>query len=313
MYNEINRELEKLKQGIHRCQSIDTMLESLNKQLSEQEKKRKELEKNLEKEKLDVEKLNKMSLSTIFYTILGSKEKQMEKERQEALAAQLKLDDVNRQIEETKNHIAKLMDERTEVAYSERRYNELYKKKYEMLLLNDRENASKILELDDKINAYKANIKEIEEAISAGNKVLSSLDKVDKSLRSAGNWGVWDMWGGGGLITDMIKHGHIDDAKEAVSEVQTLLNRFRTELTDVRVSSSVSIEIGGFAKFADFFFDGLISDWVVQSKIHKSQESVSNVRREVNSVLSKLSIMHDNDRSEISRLEKELDDIITNA
>lgn len=313
MYKEINKELEELQQGIYRCRNIDKMLDSLREQLSEQERKQRDLERELEKENLDLEKLNKMSISTIFYTILGSKEKQIEKERQEVLAAQLKLEDINRQIADTKNHISKLRSERMEVVHSERRYNELFNKKYEKLIKNDSKNASKIMELENKIQAYKANLKEIEEAISAGNRVLSSLAKVEKSLNSAKSWGTWDMLGGGGLITDIIKHGHIDDAKDMASEVQMLLNRFRTELTDVKVSSSITIEVDGFVKFADFFFDGLISDWVVQSKIRDSQESVSKVRREVNMVLSKLSLMKNNDKTELTKLESELAQIIVNA
>lgn len=313
MYKEINKELEDLQQGIYRCRNIDKMLDSLREQLSEQERKQRDLERELEKENLDLEKLNKMSISTIFYTILGSKEKQIEKERQEVLAAQLKLEDINRQIADTKNHISKLRSERMEVVHSERRYNELFNKKYEKLIKNDSKNASKIMELENKIQAYKANLKEIEEAISAGNRVLSSLAKVEKSLNSAKSWGTWDMLGGGGLITDIIKHGHIDDAKDMASEVQMLLNRFRTELTDVKVSSSITIEVDGFVKFADFFFDGLISDWVVQSKIRDSQESVSKVRREVNMVLSKLSLMKNNDKTELTKLESELAQIIVNA
>lgn len=313
MYKEINKELEELKQGIYRCNNIDTMLKSLSEQLSEQERKKIDLELELKKENLDVEKLSKMSISTIFYTILGSKEKQIEKERQEVLAAQLKLDDINRQISETKKHISKLRSERMEVARSEQRYNELFKKKYDILFQNDSQNASKIIDLEDKIEAYKANLKEIEEAITAGNRVLHSLDKVYKSLSSADSWGMWDMLGGGGLITDMIKHGHIDDAKDMASEVQILLNRFRTELTDVKVSSSITIEVDGFVKFADFFFDGLISDWVVLSRIRDSKESVKKVRREVNNVINKLSIMKNNDKLKLSNLEKELAEIIVNT
>ena len=313
MNKEIKKELEVLPQGIFRCNNIDKMLISLNGQLSEQERKQIDLELKLKSENLDVEKLSKMSISTIFYTILGSKEKQIEKERQEVLAAQLKLDDINRQITDTKEHISKLRAERKEIAYSELRYNELFKKKYEMLIQSDGQNASKIIELEEKIEAYKANLKEIEEAISAGNRVLHSLAKVDKSLGSANSWGLWDMLGGGGLITDLIKHGHIDDAKDMASDVQTLLNRFHTELADVKVSSSITIEVDGFVKFADFFFDGLISDWVVQSRIHDSRESVSNVRSEVNNVLNKLSTMKNNDKSQLSTLEKELAQIIVNA
>ena len=39
--------------------------------------------------------------------------------------------------------------------------------------------------------------KEIEEAISAGEKALSSLAAAEKSLSSAKNWGIVDLLGGG--------------------------------------------------------------------------------------------------------------------
>ena len=84
MFETINKELERLQQDIYRCRNIDTMLSSLKVQLSEQERKRERLELELKKENLDVEKLSKMSIASVFYTILGSKERQMEKERQEA-------------------------------------------------------------------------------------------------------------------------------------------------------------------------------------------------------------------------------------
>lgn len=313
MYKDINKELEELQQGIYRCKNIDKMLISLDQQLSEQESRQTELEHELEKENLDVEKLKKMSISTMFYTILGSKEKQIEKERQEALAAQLKLDDINDQIIDTKRHISKLRAERSEIRHPEQKYNELYKKKYELLVQDNSENSSKIIELEDKIAAFKSNLKEISEAISAGNSVMLSLNDVDKSLGSAEGWGMWDMIGGGGLLTGMIKHGHIDDARNKASQVQRQLNRFRTELADVRISSSITIDIDGFTKFADFFFDGLIVDWVVQSKIHDSQESVNRVRREVSSVLSKLKTMEANDKGQLTHLEIELSRIIIDA
>ena len=313
MFETINKELERLQQDIYRCRNIDTMLSSLKVQLSEQERKRERLELELKKENLDVEKLSKMSIASVFYTILGSKERQMEKERQEALGAQLKLDDINKQIIETKKRISELQSERLKISGSERKYNDLYQKKYEMLKQDGNHNVAEIVAIENKISAYKANLKEISEAISAGNRVMHSLDRVEQSLGSAEGWGKWDMWGGGGLITGMIKHGHIDDAKNTASEVQMLLNRFRTELADVKMTSSITIEIDGFVKFADFFFDGLIADWVVQSKIHDSQESVSNVSREVGSVLNKLSKMRDRVKEQLHILENELSQNIVNA
>jgi hypothetical protein len=313
MYEQINKELEVLQQGIYRRQKIDSMLKSLWEQMNMQEKKQTQLEQELEKENLDVEKLSKMGLASMFHTILGSREKQLEKERQEALSAQLKYDDIKRQITDTKQQLSLLQKEEAGLRDCQRKYDELFMKKYEMLKQNDAGNTKKIVELENKISLFKANQREISEAISAGNSVMHSLDRTSESLDSAEGWGMWDLWGGGGLITDMVKHGHIDDARSSASEVQMLLNRFRTELADVKVSSQITIDIDGFVKFADFFFDGLIADWVVQSRISESQESVGNVKEEVSSVLRKLSQMQGDNNKEIQVLENQLSRIITNA
>jgi hypothetical protein len=112
-------------------------------------------------------------------------------------------------------------------------------------------------------------LKEITEAVAAGNNVLSDLEQAIQSLGSAENWGVWDMLGGG-LISDMIKHSHIDDARALVNKVQTNISQFKRELADVRNDVEIQINIGELASFADFFFDGLITDWIVQSKIEDS-------------------------------------------
>jgi DNA repair exonuclease SbcCD ATPase subunit len=312
MFTEINNKLEELQQKIYRSHKIDSLLDSLRDQLIEQKRKQLSLESKLKKENVDVEKLSKMSVASLFYTILGSKEKQLEKERQDVLAAQLKLDDINMQIHETERRISELQTERAEIQDPEQKYSELFREKYKMLMQKDREHAAKIIELENKISAYKANLKEISEAISAGNSVMHGLDRASDSLNSAEGWGMWDMLGGG-FVTDVVKHGHIDDARSAVSEVQMQLNRFRSELADVRVSSDISIEIDGFVKFADFFFDGFISDWLVQSKIHKSQASINNVRSEVMAVLNQLSNMQLKNEEILANLEDELNQLIVNA
>lgn len=313
MFEQINKELQQLKQDAGRYHKLESMLKSLRTQLEEQKQRQRELEEELQKENLDVEKISKMSFSAILHTVLGNREEKIEQERQEALAAQLKYDNIKRQIEDTLRQISKLQSEKIDLNGCESRYNELFEKKLEMLRQSGSRNASGIIELENRISSLEANLKEISEAISAGESVVHSLERAEGSLGSAENWGTWDMWGGGGLVTNIIKHGHIDDARDAASEVQTLLNRFRTELADVRIDSRIEINIDGFDKFADFFFDGLIADWFVQSEIHESQESVSKVKSEVCGVLNKLSRMRDSDKNEIARLESDLSRIVAEA
>jgi hypothetical protein len=312
MFEQINEELEQLQQGISRKSKINSMLESLRKQLSDQMDLKVGYEKELDKEQLDVDKLNKMSLTNLFYTILRSKDEQMDKEYQEVLAAKLKLDNIISQIEDTQNQISILESEKGKLNDFERRYEKLMKEKYELYKQVSSANADKVSELENNISLLKSNIKEIGEAILAGNRVITQLNQVEKSLNSAHGWGTWDMFGGG-LMTDMIKHSHIDDARADASAVQSLLNQFKTELADVHITSQIHIDIEGFSKFADFFFDGLISDWVVQSKINDSLSSVSKVKNEVNQVLAKLQTMKSSDNGKVTSLENELKYLIENA
>ena len=313
MFEQINKELERLQEGIYRWHKADSMLKELYSQLRQQKEKKIQLEKQLKKENLDVEKLSKMSLATVFYTILGSREKQLEKERQEALAAELKYNDILRQIDYTNFKISGLEAERSQYRNYQREYDQLFSKKYEMLKNSSSANAAKIVQLEKEISKHKANLKEISEAISAGNRVMHALDRASQSLKSAENWGVWDMWGGGGFFTNMAKHGHIDDARDAASEVQMLLNNFRAELADLQITSQISIDISEFTRFADFFFDGLITDWIVQSKIHDSQNSVMEVRNQVSHVMQRLGDMEYKTNTEINSLKSQLNEIVSKA
>ena len=58
------------------------------------------------------------------------------------------------------------------------------------------------------------------------------------------------------------------------------------ELADANQRLQVALEIEGFSKFADFFFDGLIADWVVQSKIQRASSACSSTMSRVRSAIS---------------------------
>lgn len=63
-----------------------------------------------------------------------------------------------------------------------------------------------------------------------------------------------------------------------VERAHQKLREFKSELADVTINYDINFETEGFAKFADFFFDSLIADWYMQSKINNSYQSVENVK-----------------------------------
>ncbi len=129
--------------------------------------------------------------------------------------------------------------------------------------------------------------REINEAMQAGQEALRCLSQARDCLNSAGNWGIVDMLGGG-LITTFIKRSKMKDADLLVQQARSALKRFQKELTDVENIPEFRIETGDFLTFADYFFDGLAADWLVQSKINDARRQVENAMVKINYIMGQL-------------------------
>lgn len=131
---------------------------------------------------------------------------------------------------------------------------------------------------------------EIREAIAEGRKTLHYLENAQEYLSSAKNWGIWDMLGGG-FLTGMMKHSRIDAAREAMEDARREMLNFQRELKDVQVPLEFRVDIDGFLTFADFFFDGIVADWLVQSKINEAREQVEDAISMVTGIVEDLEHM----------------------
>ncbi len=129
--------------------------------------------------------------------------------------------------------------------------------------------------------------RELREAIQAGREVLYHLDGVSKALNSASNWGLWDMFGGGLFVT-WAKHSRLNDAKQQIRKAQDACRTFARELRDVQMHLDINLEMDGFLKFADYFFDGFLADIMVQSRINSMRDDVNRQRAYIESTLWRL-------------------------
>ena len=127
--------------------------------------------------------------------------------------------------------------------------------------------------------------REIREAIEAADNALVHLRSARKYLDSAGNWGLLDMFGGG-LISGIMKHSKMGDAEREIDNARYALQRFSKELRDV--SGYSSVHINDFLTFADFFFDGVVADILVQSQISDGKKQCDDAIRRVESIKAEL-------------------------
>lgn len=277
----------KLKEQTEAKKRIENLLEKTKVELQTEKEKLNKLSLQLEKEYADVQRIKEGGLTAMFYEILGSKEKKLDKERQEYLAAKLKYESCNKQTQELELEIKNLQKELLSCGSPELEYKRiLADRKFELKEAND----ETFLKFENQLELLFSQKREVKEAIDAGKMALKGLSLAIKALGNAQGWGTVDMIGGG-LLTTAIKHSKMDDARELIHDVQYWLRKFNRELRDVKVNQlgNMQLELDGLTTFADFFFDNLITDWIVQSKINRSLEGCKTVYHRVKNILIQLS------------------------
>lgn len=124
-------------------------------------------------------------------------------------------------------------------------------------------------------------------AIDKGEKAKACLEEALDALNSASNWGILDIFRGG-MFTTFVKHSRIDRARDYIYQSREYLWEFKRELSG---GEYINIDIGSFLTFADFFWDGLFADILVQSRINDAKRQVSSVIADLDRVLSRLRLV----------------------
>lgn len=130
--------------------------------------------------------------------------------------------------------------------------------------------------------------KEIDEAIEAGRKTLQALDEAAEKLGSAKRWGIWDIVGGG-LVSSLVKHSRIDDARKLLQQARNELESFSDELDDIQENlPEFDLEISDLVSTFDIVFDNVFADILVQEKVEETAWEVDKTRTRVKNAVDRL-------------------------
>jgi len=281
-------ELFQLKEKTEEKKRLESQLNKAIQELNELNSESLQLRSQLKKELHDVEQLEGTGMTALFYSFLGNKVEKLQKERQEYISAKLKYENGEYGIRHLEIEIERIKDKIAELGNPETKYKYLLDAKSSRL--KEKED-KKFIEYESLIETYLLHKNEVNEAIKAGEMALTGLRLAIQTLRKAQNCGTFDMLGGG-IIATAVKHSNIDEAKSFILDVQVWLKKFKRELSDVPFADSeeLAVQLDSFSTFADYFFDNLIFDWVVQSKINRSLEGCETIYSQVLEMVTQLRI-----------------------
>ena len=293
----LDRELEKLMGQARREKRIRRMLSCLygdEKMLSVREEAQGKIFRPWQKNASATETQNMLSY---YRQIRSDGDREFQEQQREILEMLARMRLTQCELKDVRKRIAQYEAEEKELSDCEERY----RQRLEQLHAEENEILQKEIRLEQ-MNIDKA---ELQEAMDAGNLAMAAARSVYESLSMAERWGTREL-SGGSLISDVVKYNHMETAQKRMENLQIMISRFRTQLSEFQIQEKLHVSIYGFRQYADIFPDNLFSDQELHIRVKMAKEQVMGMEKKVDRVISglkaaKLSLL---DREQ--KIEKEL-------
>lgn len=124
--------------------------------------------------------------------------------------------------------------------------------------------------------------------------------------------------------SSLTKHYHIECAYQAAERADQAMQRLKKSLADGRILSDtfvshvhiltdMCIKTNGLLGITDIFFDNLVSDLLMRDRIMQSQEDTKRTYDYLDGVVDRLRRLKFEEVCTQRRLQREIDETITNA
>lgn len=256
---------------------IDPILSDLYAKRDELESALKDLGTSLQKEQADVEKLEGVTMSSVFYTVIGQKDKKLEKEKAEAFDAEEKFSEIQDQLDEINEEITKHERELRAVRGCDLRYGRLLPQIIDEIKAIDSPAAKAIIDTVDSLTRIKAKLTALDEALALCTEALNNAKAAEKSLAISENYAQ-------SLSLFNAKHNaplrsdikiNLTQAQQTVDTLCRQIKRLDASLVGSQINFDINIEVG--------VYPNDISEWKAETdcliqQIQKVQEKLIPAR-----------------------------------
>lgn len=235
------------------CDELATK-NQINPMLSDLYTKREELEAvlndlgtALQKEQADVERLEKLSISSVFYTIIGQKDEKLEKEKAEAFDAEEKYSDLQNELSKLNEEIKQYEQELRTVRGCDLRYGRLLPQILDEIKASDSPESKAALDTFDSLTRIEAKLAAFDEALEICLEALKNAQEASKYITKADQ------------CAQSLKHSsryhmrlnvdievNLSYAQPIVETLCRQIKRLDASLVGSRIDFDIKIEVGNY-------------------------------------------------------------------
>ncbi len=307
-----NNSLLELKNKLAALPVLKERLKKLDARIGEADREVSLLLQKYERESLDVEQIQKNSLSATILKLVGKYEDRVDKESREMFHAKTEYDAAVNRLKELKLEREEIRMRLSDLSGDKRIYEEELKKREEQIKSGFTDEASlKYSKLEEELNGMRSQLAETEEALRAARRTLGTAQNAMEQLDDADSWATYDIWFSKGIFSHMAKYDRIDSAEEQFHRLASQITDLKKELKDINLTADISLSsIDSTTRTIDFWFDNIFTDMAVRDQIRDNQDQLRSIYGKIKHVIDRLESIKSDINRQIRQTEKEKNDLI---
>ena len=269
--NQIDQELRQVRRDLDRAKKLDAMLSDLGKQ-------------HLQRRRAAAAAfaaLNQAEEKAAFLASAREAEHptgQLRRDKREVAKARAQYEEAEWDLQDLEDRLWDVKEERAGLQEQESRYQALLKEKEQYLCCTGSSQVPRLVEIAKEMGMADRLIREVGEALQAGEQVQTQLRELASTLEQAKSEGL-DMPGGS---------ANTAKAQACAREAWSALSRLRTELSSLSPSDVPRVDLEGFSDFADYFLDDLFANLLEADGAQQARTEIQNTLCEVDTLVDGL-------------------------
>lgn len=308
---ESRQALNALHRKLERKKHLEKVLPTLKHRRDTLEKEVRELRLIMKIEQWEANRLERISLWSLFYEIMGNRKEVYQKEEKEAALTRMKYEAMHRESVALEQEIATSEQELDALQDCRTQYDELLERVLQEIRKEDSEQARTLLKIEQKLIKYEQELAELDRAIASGTIAVNAVNRMLRDLDTAENWSHMEQNGDGNLL-DFVKYSKLNDAEYEIDLLRSSLRRMKTDLADVEVAADISTLVDRENRFYDMVYDTPWYNHRVQDRIVKVRGEVKSSHAQLNEAMKRLHARREDVERKLDKQQKKLNAYVVN-
>lgn len=300
MLRDVRIELQRVRERLAEYRRLREQAAALQREVQRLEQEVAALAARLARAELQVARLEGPGLAALWHRLLGDRNARLHRAREALQTVRLHHQKETRRLAGLQSELARVQAALAQLPDPTPEHQRLLAEMERLLIALGHPVGAQLGDLSAREAQLEAEARELAQAAAAGEAAAAQVQELLAAIRSAQGWGIFDLLGGG-LLATAGKHAHLDRARRLAAEAAERLAAFYREAAEVRALTG-TLDVGPLAHFADYFLDGLLADWVVQSRIDAALRQAQDAAGAVDAALRLVSARLDAVRRELEQV-----------